>query len=151
MFKKFYRTKNILFVLLLACFFILTPNNYRTTPNNRYGLDVLYTDSFITSTVIGCNNYKNSTNLQTKSLSIMLLYTYTLLFYFVKKIKKSTRINIIIFLYTVILLGVLVLINTESLLHFLIAYEVILIPSAFLIYFTSPNKRSTLTTFYFLL
>lgn len=61
--------------------------------------------------------------------------------------KKVNAYNLLIFLMVVSVLYV----YTDNYIYFFYLYELFLLPSIYLVYYLSPNKRSLIATFYFLI
>lgn len=84
------------------------------------------------------------------SFSLMVIYLLIFVLFINKELLKTYDI-VLTLPYFFILGGSMVLVNTDNIMVFFIAYEMVLLPSAVLVFLFSPNKRSFLVTLYFLL
>ena len=142
MFKDFFKNNTALKLLLL---FINTTLifNYVYTFNNRSLLHIENSNQIVLVSTRESLYFKSL-------LTLTLLFFCIFIFFLNKNILRLNSAKIKLS-YFIIAINSTILIFTESILTFFITYEMVLVPSAFLVYFYSPNKRSYLVTIYFLL
>ena len=143
MFKNFYKTNVFInTVLTLLTLFLVTIHSFL-----KKNINIVYLLSETTNTVsiiLDGSVFK-------LSLVTMLVFTFLFIFFINKSIFKRKTKHIVTLTYLTILISSVLMILTESTLTFLVYYELVLIPSVFLVYSHSPNKRSFVTSVYFLL
>ena len=82
-------------------------------------------------------------------LFISIYFGILVLFISDTKLNKKKHFNVF-FIFFIFFIS-LFYINTNNFIFFFFFYELFLLPSIFLVYYLSPNKRSLVSTFYFLI
>lgn len=136
--KVFYKVALTLHLVFLLS--ILNSNIFNFFTNTKYSLSI---KQIFTDLTTHLNSYKIL-------LIFGIVFFYLFIFFINKNIIKNNK-NTVKMFYIIITLSSLVLFITENILTFFIAYEAVLVPSAFIVFFFSPNKRSYLVTLYFLM